>query len=127
LIRASCRRDGSALVANSAKAREKVQVCGISPRWIHPHSRRRGLVHLEPFDQQVRRRQLEDRLGDEGAGQGRPIRRRPSFRAVRIGQELLDAHELQNRHQFPVPFRQGADLFFKVRKEFGLDPPPCIE
>jgi hypothetical protein len=111
-------------VANSAKARESLRDF---PEMAPPAQPAQGLVHLEPFDQQVRRRQLEDRLGDEGAGQGRPIRRRPSFRAVRIGQELLDAHELQNRHQFPVPFRQGADLFFKVRKEFCLDPPPCIE
>jgi hypothetical protein len=85
------------------------------------------LVQGEPFDQQIRRRQLEDRLGDEGAGQGRPIRRWPSRRTVRIGQELLDAHELQNRHQFPVPFRQRADLFFKIWEEFRLDPPPCVE
>src|SRR4029077_15191493 len=43
LISASWRRHGSALRANSAKAREKVVSLGSSPRCSQPHSRRNGL------------------------------------------------------------------------------------
>ena len=40
---ASCNRDGKALVANSAKARENVASLGTSPARCQPHSRRNVL------------------------------------------------------------------------------------
>ena len=39
-ISASCRRDGKALAANSAKAREKVASLGTAPGRDQPHKRR---------------------------------------------------------------------------------------
>ena len=82
------------------------------------------LVGLKALDQGARRRNVEHRLGDEGAGQGRPILDRPTGQAMEMGKEALDPRKLKHGDEAPVPLAERPELLLKPREKIRLNAMP---
>ena len=96
-ISVSCSRPARPLSANSAKAREKVASLGSRPTPLQPHSRHSLVSTCRRSIRGPGRRNVEHWLGYECTRQRRTVLRRPTHKAVNVGQMSLNAHQLQNR------------------------------
>ena len=112
--RVSCRRLARRLSANSEKVRENVASLGSRPAPLQPHSR-----HSLPSTQDARsgraRRNVEHRLGYEGARQRRAVLLRTPYLAAEVGQKSLNPHQFQNRDEELVALAHRAKLALKPR------------
>ena len=111
-ISVSCRRLARRLSANSEKARENVASLGSRPPPLQPQSRRS--VNLKTLDQRPRRRNVEHRLGDEGARQRRAVLLRTPYLAAEVGQKSFDPHQLQDRDEELVALPQRAQIALEL-------------
>ena len=137
-ISASCRRDGKALAANSAKVRDKIASLGTAPGRDQPHRRRNVLSPPKLLDQRTRRgrslpeappcaawwsggrREVEHRLGHEGPRQGRPFGRGAAGPAMRMDHGALDARHLQHGRQSPVQRRRRTHGVIQKRQQLAF-------
>ena len=71
-------------------------------------------INLQTLDQGPGRRKVEHWLGYECTRQRRTVLRRPTHKAVDVGQMSLNAHQLQNRDEELVALAH--------RTKFALEP-----
>ena len=83
-------------------------------------------VNLKTLDQRSRRRNVEQRLGDEGTRQRRTVLLRPPYLAAELLKKGLDTHQLQNRDEELVALSHRAELALKPREELWLKGAPII-
>ena len=81
-------------------------------------------VSHKAIDQVSRRRDIPDRLGDEGSGKCLPILLWPSGAAGAAEIERLDRHHVEGGDEDFVSLCEDAGLFFEHRKQFILKPVP---
>ena len=83
-------------------------------------------VNLKAFYEGPRRRNVEDRLGHEGARQCSAVLRRPAWQAAHGRQKGFEAHELDGRNKELVAPTQWAKLRFESREQFLLKGIPIV-
>ena len=74
-------------------------------------------VNLKTLDQAARRRNVEHRLGYEGARQRGTVLLRPPYLAAEVGQKSLDPYQFQNRDEQLVALAHRAKLALEPREQ----------
>jgi len=78
------------------------------------------LVGLDALYQRPRGRQVENRLGDEGSGQGGPLGQRASGKPMPVREESLEPRHIHDRDQRLVRLGQETHRFLEKREKFSL-------
>jgi len=85
-----------------------------------------GLVRTNTLDQHLGRRQLENRLGHEGASQRRPVRRRASRKPRPMTDEGLQPDCLDHRDELPVALAKRPKFLFEPGEKMALNSVPVV-
>jgi hypothetical protein len=80
-----------------------------------------GLVDREALDQGGGGGYAQDRLGDEGPGEGAAVFGRPTRASGRFGHEGLEADHVERGDEAAERFGQGINLLAKPSKQRALD------
>ena len=83
-------------------------------------------VNLKALDQCPRRRNVEHRLGHEGARQRRAVLLRTPHPASEMGKQCLDPHQFQDRDEELVALAHRTELALQPREQLLLKGVPVI-
>jgi hypothetical protein len=86
---------------------------------------RRSDLSTWRLDQSAGGGNAQDRLGDEGPGEGAPILRRAADATGRLGNEGLEADHVEGRDDTPERFGDRLDLLAQPRKQRALNVVPA--